>query len=162
MLVRPHSRYVGLKITVDGDFWPGSSNAERAQSFVLTIADADEKHRFPRDSTNHVAFKVVLEMADDRNGTAPSEQEEGVHYWWVPREAVERHILEAVRKKASDVAAAASAAAAVVATVAAAAAPPTTARRRPLLRRLRPAFTTPPTSPQRRRRTPPARSLSKS
>ena len=81
MLVRTHSRYVGIKITVDGDFWPGSSNAERAQSFVLTIAtDADEKHRFPRDSTNHVAFKVVLEMADDRNGTAPSEQEEGVHY----------------------------------------------------------------------------------
>jgi hypothetical protein len=119
---------VGVKITVDGDFWPGSSNAERAQSFVLTIADADEKHRFPRDSTNHVAFKVVLEMADDRNGTAPSEQEEGVHYWWVPREAVERHILEAVRKKASDVAAAASAAAAAVATVAAAAAPPTTAQ----------------------------------
>jgi hypothetical protein len=71
---------VGTKITVGGGFWPGSSNAGRARSFVLTIADADEKHRYPRDSTNHVAFKVVLGMADDRNGTAPPEQEEGAHY----------------------------------------------------------------------------------
>jgi len=128
-LQRPLSRYVGTKITVNGGFWPGGSNQERAQSYVLTIAEVDEKHRFPRDSTNRLAFKVVLEMPDDRNGTAPLEQEEDVHYWWVARETVESHILEAVRTKAAEVAAAASAAATAAAAVAAAAAPPTTSQR---------------------------------
>lgn len=81
------------------------------QAYILTIAEVDEKHRFPRDNTNYLSFKVILEMSDDRNGTAYSEHVENVHFWWVRRETVESYILKAARTKSPEVAAAAAAAA---------------------------------------------------